>query len=155
LQTSTVMNPDFDTAVKLTTYTFIAETAAAPSSAEVAEKVGASPAEVEAAFGRLHVKRLLVPEPGDPSRIRMAPPFSGVATPFPVEARGKRYYANCVWDALGIPAALRADAVILAADGFSGEPLTLEVKGNRPVPRECVVHFAVPAARWWEDIIYT
>ncbi len=155
LQTSTVMHPDFDTAVKLTTYTFIAETAAAPSSAEVAERVGASPAEVEAAFGRLHVKRLLVPEPGDPSRIRMAPPFSGIVTPFPVEAGGKRYYANCVWDALGIPAALHADAVIRASDGFTGDPITLEVRDGRPVPTECVIHFAVPAARWWEDIIYT
>ena len=155
MQTSTVIHPDFDTAVKLTVYTSITETAEAPSATEVAERVGASPAEVEAAFARLHAKRLLVPEPGDPSRIRMAPPFSGVVTPFLVEAKGRRYYANCVWDGLGIPAALHEDAVISASDGFTGEPLALEVKSNRSRPRECVIHFAVPAARWWEDIIYT
>src|SRR3972149_1313882 len=96
-----------------------------------------------------------IAEPGHPSRIRMAPPFSGVPTAFPVETRGKRYYANCAWDALGIPAALHEDAVIPAADAFTGERLTLEVKAGRAVPQECVIHFAVPAARWWEDIIYT
>ncbi len=87
---------DFDTTIKLTIYNTIAETAAVPSAAEVARRIGASPSEVETAFARLHAKRLLVPEPGDPSRIRMAPPFSGVVTPFPVEARGRRYYANCI-----------------------------------------------------------
>lgn len=149
------MSLDFDTTVKLMIYETIAETAVAPSAAGVGQRIGATPSEVEAAFARLHAKRLLVPEPGDPSQIRMAPPFSGVATPFPVEARGRRYYANCAWDALGIPAVLHADAVIAASDAFTGEPITLEVKGNRPVPQECVIHFAVPAARWWEDIIHT
>lgn len=149
------MSLDFDTRVKLTIYTTIAETAATPSAAQVAQAVGATPREVEAAFGRLHAQRLLVPEPGDPSRIRMAPPFSGVVTAFPVNARGKRYYANCVWDALGIPAALQTDAVIPTSDAFTGEPITLEVKDGRPVSQECAIHFAVPAARWWEDIIYT
>ena len=39
---------------------------------------------VAAAFDRLHRRRLLVPEPGTPSQIRMAPPFSGVETSFRV-----------------------------------------------------------------------
>jgi len=149
------MSLDLDTSVKLAIYTTIAETAAAPTAVAVAQRIGAAPQQVEAAFTRLYEKRLLVPEPGHPSRIRMAPPFSGVPTAFPVETRGKRYYANCAWDALGIPAALHEDAVIPAADAFTGERLTLEVKAGRAVPQECVIHFAVPAARWWEDIIYT
>ncbi len=149
------MSLDFDTRVKLVVYSTVAETAATPTAAEVAQQLRATPAEVAAAFARLHAKRLLVPEPGDPLRIRMAPPFSGMVTPFPVDARGKTYHANCVWDAFGIPAALHTDAVIRAADGFTGEPVALEVRDGRPVPRECVIHFAVPAARWWEDIIYT
>ncbi|HEX9942262.1 MAG TPA: organomercurial lyase [Thermoanaerobaculia bacterium] len=149
------MDHDFDTAVKLHIYRTLAETTRAPSAAEVARALGADVPEVEAAFGRLHGKRLLVPEPGDPSRIRMAPPFSGIPTPFPVEVRGKRYYANCVWDALGVAAALHEDALIPASDGFSGEPVTLEVRDGRPVPVDCVIHFAVPAARWWEDILHT
>ncbi len=146
---------DFDTIVKLNIYEIIAETTKVPTSADVAEALNASVEEVEAAFERLHEKRLLVPEPGDPSRIRMAPPFSGVETPFRVKVRDKVYYANCAWDALGIPAALHQDAVVEASDGHSGEPMTLEVREGQPVPQQYLIHFAVPAARWWDDIIYT
>jgi Alkylmercury lyase len=146
---------DFDTAVKLNIYETIALTAHAPTAAEVAESLSTSPEEVAAALERLHKKRLLVPEPGNPPRIRMAPPFSGIETSFHVKVQDKVYYANCAWDALGIAAALHADAIIEAADGYSGEPMTLEVRNGLPVPQSCVIHFAVPTAHWWDDIIYT
>jgi DNA-binding transcriptional MocR family regulator len=85
------MKMDFDTSVKLNIYEAIARTTRAPTSADVAAALSISPEEVEAAFERLHQKRLLVPEPGDPSRIRMAPPFSGVETPFRVKVQDKVY----------------------------------------------------------------
>jgi Alkylmercury lyase len=146
---------DFDTAVKMNIYETIALTTQAPTAEEVAESLNASPEDAAAAMERLYKKRLLVPEPGDASRIRMAPPFSGVETPFRVKVQNKVYYANCAWDALGIVAALYADAIIEAADGYSGEPMTLEVRNGQPLPQPCVIHFAVPSARWWDDIIYT
>ena len=146
---------DFDTAVKMNIYETIARTTQAPTAAEVAESLSASPDDVAAAMERLHKKRLLVPEPGDSSKIRMAPPFSGVETSFRVNVQDKVYYANCAWDALGIAAALHADAVIEALDGYTGEPMMLEVRNGQPVPQPCVIHFAVPAAHWWDDIIYT
>ena len=59
------------------------------------------------------------------------------------------------WDALGIAAALQADARIESEDGYSGELMLLEVRNGQPVPEECVIHFAVPAAHWWDDILYT
>src|SRR6266699_1696597 len=133
---------DFDTAVKLNIYETIARTTQAPTSADVAKALSTSPEEVEAALERLHKKRLLVPEPGDPSRIRMAPPFSGVETPFRVKVQHKVYYANCAWDALGIPAALHQDALVDASDAHDGEPITLEIKNGQPIPQQCVIHFA-------------
>ena len=149
------MSDELDTRVKLAIYSAIAETGAVPTSTGISLNIDLDEDKVRASFARLHGKRLVVPEPGDPSRIRMAPPFSGVPTAFPVDAQGKRYYANCVWDAFGIAAALRADAVSAAADGHTGEPLTLEVKNGQPVPQPYVAHFAVPAAHWWDDIIFT
>ena len=146
---------DFDTAVKLNIYETIARTTQAPTSANVAEALSTSAEEVEAALKRLHQKRLLVPEPGNLSRIRMAPPFSGVETSFRVKVQDHVYYANCAWDALGIAAALQADASIEASDGYSGEPMMLEVRNGQPVPQSCVIHFAVSAAHWWDDILYT
>jgi hypothetical protein len=146
---------DFDITVKLNIYETIAATGRAPAAPEVAGALDSPTAEVQAAFRRLAGKRLLVLEPGDPSRIRMAPPFSGVETPFRVRVGGRTYFANCVWDALGVPAALGADADVAAACGDCGEPMSLQVQAGRPVPQDCAIHFAVPAAKWWEDIIYT
>jgi len=146
---------DLDTKVKLAIYALTAETGSIPNSSEVSRKVGIDESEVLAAFGRLHTKRLLLPEPGDPTRIRMAPPFSRIPTKFPVEGNGKKYYANCVWDAYGIAAALHCDAVSRASDGHTGEPLTLEVKNGRPVLKPYLAHFAVPAAHWWDNLIFT
>jgi Alkylmercury lyase len=146
---------DIDTTVKLCIYQMIADQGKAPTSSEVALFLGITKEEVEAAFQRLHQKKLLVPEPGDLSRIRMAPPFSGIETDFLVESHGKSYYGNCVWDALGVSAALHQDAVIRASDGYTGEPIRLEVKNGEVVPQECIIHFAVPAALWWKDVIYT
>ena len=146
---------DFDTRVKLALYEITAETGRVPNSSAVSQKIDIDESEVVAAFGRLHAKRLLLPEPDDPSRVRMAPPFSGIATAFPVEANGRNYFANCVWDAYGIAAALHCDAVSRASDGHTGEPLTLEVKNGQPVLKPYVAHFAVPAAHWWDNLIFT
>jgi len=146
---------DIETAVKMCVYQTIAETTRAPSASEVARALGVSDSEVVDAFQSLHKVRLLVPEPADVMRIRMAPPFSGVETPFAVQIGLKRYYANCAWDALGIPAALHEDAIVETTDAQTGEPMRIEVRHQRPIPQECAVHFAVPAAKWWEDIVYT
>jgi len=139
---------DFDTTVKLYIYRTIAETTRPPTAAHVAGVLESPVAEVEEAFRRLAGKRLLVLEPGTTSRIRMAPPFSGIETPFLVRAGEKGHYANCVWDALGVPAALHQDARVAASDGHTGEPLELEVRNGAPLPRPYVSHFAVPAAHW-------
>jgi len=146
---------DLDTKVKLAIYELTAKTGSIPNSSEVSRKIDLDESEVLGAFGRLYKKRLLLPEPGDPTRIRMAPPFSGVPTKFPVEANGKQYYANCVWDAYGIAAALHCDAISRASDGHIDEPLTLEVKNGQPILKSYVAHFAVAAAHWWDDLIFT
>jgi DNA-binding transcriptional MocR family regulator len=146
---------DFETTVKLRLYRTIAETTRVPDAAELARALDASTDQVEAAFRALSGKRLLVLEPGTASRIRMAPPFSAVETPFLVRVGEMAYSANCVWDALGVSAALHRDARVFASDGHTGEPLDLEVRGGKPVARPCAIHFAVPAARWWDDIIHT
>ena len=146
---------DFETRVKLQIYGIIAETGRAPDVAQTAAALKEPSEAVQGAFQQLRAKRLLVLEPGDPTRIRMAPPFSGIETPFLVRSRGRAYYANCVWDAYGVAAALHSDAVIDACDGHIGEPMRLEVRGTAPVPCPGLAHFAVPAAKWWHDIVFT
>lgn len=84
----------------------------------------------------------------------MAPPSSGIETPIRVEFEGKPYYANCVWDPFGIVAAVLQDALIHAYDGFADEPVTLKIKDYNPTQSNYIAHFAVPAAQWWENLIY-
>ncbi|MDX1435950.1 MAG: organomercurial lyase [Anaerolineales bacterium] len=146
---------NFNTQVKLNIYETIAQTASPPSSAEVAVSLAAPVDRVEAAFQELAKKRLLVLEPGSSSHIRMAPPFSGVETPFKVNLETQTYYANCVWDALGVPAALHRDGVVNTSCPDCGAAMTLQIRDGKPVPQDCAVHFAVPAAHWWDDIVYT
>jgi hypothetical protein len=146
---------DFTTNVKLKLYETIAESGSVPTADEVAVLLETSVADVETAFAGLAGKRLLVLEPGETGKIRMAPPFSGVETPFLVRVGEQSYYANCVWDALGVLAALHRDGVVEASDGHTGEPMRLEVRDGKPISRECAIHFEVPAAHWWDDIIHT
>jgi hypothetical protein len=141
--------------VKLAIYDHFATTSHAPSVANIAEQLGAPVEDVQGAFDELHKQRLLVPEPGDPSRIRMAPPFSAIPTSFRVTVKAKAYHANCVWDSVGIPAALHADGMVRARDGHTREAITLVIRDGQPKPTPCVIHIAVPAAHWWDDIIYT
>lgn len=146
---------DFDTRVKLSVYEAIVETTRAPTSDDVARALGSPVAEVEAAFRRLLEKRLLVLEPGSPSRIRMALPFSGVETQHTAAVGGKTYFANCAWDAFGIAAALHSDAEIGSSCPDCGEPIGLRIESGGPAPAEIVAHFAIPTARWWDDIVHT
>jgi len=146
---------DFDTSVKLNIYETIAHTTRMPISTDVASAIGSSVAEVAQAFQRLYEKRLLVLEPGSSSHIRMAPPFSGIETQHRVQIEEKVYFANCAWDAFGIAAALKRDADIESTCADCSEPLTFQIREGRPLPQEGIIHFAVPAAQWWQDIIYT
>ncbi len=85
----------------------------------------------------------------------MANPFCAVPSNFRVQALGRTYRGVCIWDSLGIPAALHADATITTRCGDCDDELGLEVWGDELVRGEGVVHFAVPADRWWENIAFT
>jgi len=145
---------DFDTSVKVAVYRATAESGHPPSLAVVATKVGAAPAQVKEAYARLRANRLLLLET-DGVTIRMAPPFSGVPTQHRVIVDGLEYYANCAWDALGIPAALHRRGVVHSRCEQSHESLDLEVDLNGPGPSGWLFHCLVPAARWWDDLVFT
>jgi hypothetical protein len=145
---------DFDTQVKLCVYRHFADTGEAPAAVDVAGRLGCPAHAVVEAYARLRTQRVLLLEP-DGSSIRMAPPFSGVPTPHRVESAGRWYYANCAWDALGIPAALQREAEVHSRCGQSGAPLHLAVRPGGPDPCDWLFHSLVPAARWWEDLIFT
>jgi hypothetical protein len=85
----------------------------------------------------------------------MAPPFSGVPTQHEVIVDGKRYFANCAWDSLGVIAALQRSGEVHSRCEQSGEPLRLVVGPSGPEPSTWLFHCLVPAAKWWNDIVFT
>ena len=127
----------------------------APTADETGLALGLPAHSVADAYRRLHdAHAFVLQEDGD--RIRMLNPFSVVATPHRVRSGGRSWFANCAWDALGIPAALHRDGLIDSECADCGEPLELEVRDGRLVRGgELLVHILVPARHWWDDIVFT
>ena len=124
--------------------------------ADVAVELGVAEEAASESFRRLHDGHALVLAPGS-TAIRMLNPFSAVETPHRVEAAGRSWYANCAWDALGIPHALHVgEARIESRCPDCGERLDLELRDGEVVQgADLLVHFVVPARRWWDDIGFT
>lgn len=148
---------DLDTlahAVRIHVFTEAAASAHVPQPPEISRALGRSEDEVRAALHHLAANKVLILAPND-GNIWAANPFCAVPSGFRVEAAGKRYWGICIWDAMGIAAALGEDAVISAPCGECGENMVNEIRGGRLARGEGVVHFAIPAKRWWDNIGFT
>jgi Alkylmercury lyase len=143
-----------DLAVRRATYARFVELGRGPTADDTAEVTGLSVEGVIESWRRLHAMRALVLNPAT-DEIRMANPFSAVPTAYRVRAGGRWWYANCAWDALGICAALQAGGRIEASCPDCGELLSFDVEGERPSDESLLFHCLVPAARWWDDIVFT
>jgi len=143
-----------DLEVKRSIYEHFAATGRRPSIEDVATRVSGEPSRVRELFTQLRAQRVLVLEP-DGESILMAPPFSGVPTQHRVIAGGVSYFANCAWDALGIPATLHLTATVHSRCEQSLEPLDLAVPEQGPIASDWLFHCVVPVAHWWDDIVFT
>lgn len=129
-----------------------------PTAAQQADSLGLSVDEVREARRRLADAHALVLD--EAAEVRIAHPLSAAPTGFAVEAAGRTFHGNCIWDSLAIPAMLKSDADISASCGDCQEPMEVRIEDGELVGSELssdarVMHVAVPAARWWEDVVYT
>ncbi|MBA2768478.1 MAG: hypothetical protein H0U35_04990 [Sporichthyaceae bacterium] len=147
------MTPD-DVKLRNDTYQLFVDLGRAPSAGEVSAATTSTPSEVLDGWQRLHLEHALVLNRSG-SEIRMANPFSAVPTAYRVRTGGRWWYANCAWDAFGICAALHSDGRIEASCPDCGDPLAVTVRDGRPDVTSLVFHCLVPAAQWWEDIVFT
>jgi len=134
-------------------YAAMVDTAAAPSAESLARTQGLTTSLVEDAYRELADAHVIVLEPGS-TTIRVAPPFSAVPTPFLVRSAASAWYAPCAWDSFGIPAALKHGAHIEARCAWSGEPVPCGVEHGGSYG-DGFIHLLVPAAHFWDDIVYT
>jgi hypothetical protein len=140
--------------VRIYVFREAAESGEVPQAQQISRALGRSETDVRTALHQLADGKVLILAPND-GNIWAANPFCAVPSGVKVIADGKRYWAICIWDALGIAAALGRDAVISAPCGDCGVAMTLEVRGGKLVSGEGVVHFAVPAHHWWDNIGFT
>jgi hypothetical protein len=140
--------------IRKLTYRMFVELGRAPTADELADAAGLSRSDVDAAWEELHRAHALVLNPAR-TEIRMASPFSAVPTAYRVRAAGRWWYGNCAWDALGICAALHVDGTIETSCPDCGEGIVLELRHQRVDDERLLFHCLVPAAHWWEDILFT
>jgi hypothetical protein len=144
---------DLDKRVRAEVYDATMRRGAPPRSSEVAKALGTDQKNVRESFARLASAHVIVLQP-ESGEILMANPFSAVPTPFHVETSGMSAYGNCIWDALGIPAMLNADATIHTSCADCGIVMQIQVTRGS-VSGKGLLHFAIPAREWWNDIVFT
>ncbi len=143
----------FDQRVRQQVYQITLGRGYPPSQEELAGRLSVPASEIGAAYKRLAAAHMLVLQPGT-DEILMANPFSAVPTPFRVQTARFECYGNCIWDALGIPAMLKQDARISTSCAECGAALSVSIANGALQSAEGVVHFALPARRWWDDIVF-
>jgi hypothetical protein len=140
-----------DSTVRRYIYDEIVRTSESPSTTELAGHFGVAIEAIQDALRQMHDSHALVLQPS--GEVLMANPFSAVPTPFVTEVGNRRWFANCIWDALGILAALHAEGRVLTSCGSCGDSLTLELRHGL-LTGDGIAHFALPARRWWDDIVF-
>jgi hypothetical protein len=131
----------------------IARRGHAPTLAELAAEAGSDVPRVEQALRRLHDAQalLLHPHGCEPWAVH---PFALSPGSCWVEAAERGYWANCLYCALGIAAALKADARITTRLGGEGRTAQYRVEAGRLLETGGVFHLSTPARLWWDNVIH-
>lgn len=142
----------FERQVRATVIQTLRDTGAAPSAAAIGELLRVDASRVSAALHALAAAHRLVLVPGTDA-VMMAHPFSGVASDFLVTIGARTWFANCAWDGLAI-LTLLGDGTLETHSPATGVSIVLTARQG-VVEGDAVVHFPVPARRFWDDIVFT
>ena len=153
-----MLNDDFKTTVRVKLYQMFVAGGRCPTKEELARALDCSLFDVAAAYRELAAAHTLVLQPGSGEGL-MANPLSAVPTPFVVETYDRvatrSSDGNCIWDGFGVIAMLRTDGRVLNSCACWGEAMTVSVRNGAVVSEPAgLVHFAIPARQWWDDIVF-
>jgi hypothetical protein len=148
------MSAGLDNEVRLHVYRHFVDQGEPPTVAHVGAALDIGPEAAGAAFRRLEQDHVLVLSPGT-LEIWMAHPLCAFPTPFWVTTPRGSWWGTCIWDALGIPAMLGCDGTVASSCADCGDPLPVRIRNGEIREADGVAHFAVPAARWWDNIGHT
>lgn len=130
----------------------VVEARAAPSVADIARSLALDTARVAASLRRRPMRTWWYCRRARWTSGRRRP--SAVPTAFRVHQGDAPMVGALRVDAFGISAALRSDVTIVARCAASGEPPACGVS-HGTAHGSGIIHLLVPAARFWDDIVYT
>lgn len=145
---------DFDWAVRTEIYRVFGERGSAPAIGEIAAAVHGTEHQVRSSLQALYAAHEIAPRP-DGEGVWMAHPFSAVPTDYVVRTPTMTCYANCAWDALGVPAILGTDGWTTTHCAQSAEPMEFGVRGRLLESLNGVIHLVTPLREAWNDIGFT
>ena len=144
---------DFDSRLRLLVYRQTIRTGRVPLVAEIARALSCPRQKVREGLLRLSEGHaFMLQENGELWRVA---PFSAIATAFPVRVGKRSWWANCIWDALGLPAMLNKDALINAGCSCCNFEMPFAIKSGKLLQDQGVIHIAVPARDWYRDVVFT
>jgi hypothetical protein len=131
----------------------IARLGHAPPIGELAAEIRLDIDATQAALRRLHEAHalLLHPHRCEPWAVH---PFALSPGSCWVETPQRGYWANCLYCAFGIAAALGADARITTRLVGEGRTAVFRSEGGRLLDRGGVFHLCTPARFWWDNVIH-
>ena len=131
----------------------IARLGCAPSIDSLASELGRDVEAVTRSLERLGDAHALLLHPGT-CRPWVVHPFALSPGSCWVDTNGKGYWANCLYCACGIAAALQCDAQIHTRYGGEAQPVTYQVRNGELQDTGDVFHLSTPVVRWWDNVIF-
>lgn len=145
---------ELDWAVRASIYESFATTGRPPAIGALAARHGLTEHRIRTSLERLFSAHEIAPLPNG-GGVWMANPFSGIPTDFVVETAEMSCWANCAWDALGVPAITGTDGWIRTHCAQSGDPLEFGIEGGVLTGDQGVIHLLTPIRDAWVDIGFT
>ena len=126
----------------------------APFNRDLAEELKLPLAELEASLHRLHTEHalLLHPHTSVPWAVH---PFALSPGSCWVDSAVGSWWANCMYCAFGIAAAVGVDTKIHTRLGGESEALKFNIVSNELVEQDFLFHLPIPPKHWWDNVIYT
>lgn len=132
----------------------IAERDHAPINGELASSLHCPLKEIEDAPSALHSTHSLLLHPHE-IKPWIVHPFAPYPASCWVQVGLQGYWATCLYCALGIAAALKADADIVTRFGGESEQCFIQVRGQDIVEKDLVFHLSTPIREWWDNVIHS
>jgi Alkylmercury lyase len=126
----------------------------APTVAQLSSRFDCTPAAMIDALRALEAYHGVVLHPKS-GEVWTSHPFSAAPTAFWIAGRDGGWWGNCAWCALGVAVLVGEDVTITSRYGGESESVVIAVRNGSVEPAGCVVHFPIPMARVWDNVIYT